>query len=130
MNEVEVSFSRLADAGPPYLGPEGLIHLRAYARSNDGHLIKIGIAPQTPKLIRTGIRLYLPSGMVGFILTRAADAVRGLNVVNGPVAFNHNDELKFVMQNNGSETAWVTHGDLIVSVLLIHSSKPVLSEKL
>lgn len=126
--QISISFKRvLPDAAPPRAWNSGL-HLPAYARSESGHPVKIMVTPHIPKLIRTGIRLNLPSGVIAFLVTRRDDAKRSLMVVNAPVAFDSDAEVKFVLINSGLETQVIHHGDLVANLIFLWSARPELIE--
>lgn len=125
----EIYYKRHPEAEAPKLWPDrgGLI-LRAFAKSNDGHKVKIIIPPHTPKLIRTGITLVPEPGYIPYILTRRENAKQGLQVVHAPIALEPDTEVSFVIHNGSLETQYVEHGDFIAYAILLRGAKLSLTE--
>lgn len=129
MNETEVRFKRHPEAAAPKLWStrNGLL-IPAFAKSNDGHKVKIVVPPHTPKLIRTGITLILASGVTPFILTRGGH--RGLQVLHSPVALDPDVEVTFVMHNGSLETQYIEHGDFVAYLIFLRGFQLSLEEVL
>lgn len=123
MNRVKIH-KCYSDAQLPHVwGSSNGLSLRAFARSHDGHPIKIIIPPHVPKLIQTGIILEIPEGHVPFLLSRREDAKKALFVVNAPVPLVQEGEIKFVLYNGGLETQIVQHGDLVANLIILSGTK-------
>lgn len=106
---------------PEPSSPNSLL-LPAFALSPDGHKIKLPIAPHTPKLIRTGLSIEYAEGLVPFLMSRSSSAKRSLIVVNSPFAVNKG-EVSFVLQNNGLETQYIEHGDLLACLVFLSGAQ-------
>lgn len=74
------------------------------------------------KLVRCGIRIAIPRGVVGFICPRSGMALkRGVTVLNGPGVIDpgFEDELGVVLINLGDRNFEVTVGDRIAQIVFV-----------
>lgn len=116
MNRLTVKFKKvLPDAAPPRQWS-----LPAYCRSEaNSHPIHFLIPANSVRLVRTGLRLFIPEGHVAFICSRRDHAKRSLFVVNAPITMDHEEEIKIVLHNGSRETCILSHGDLIANLVVV-----------
>lgn len=116
MNRLNIKFKRVvSDAAIPKQWS-----LPAYCRSEvNGHLIHFLIPANSVRLVRTGLRLFIPEGHVAFICSRRDQAKRSLFVVNAPITMDHEEEIKVVLHNGSRETCILSHGDLIANLIVV-----------
>jgi dUTPase len=101
----------------------GTLTLGAYCKSEAGHDIKLMIPRNTPRLVRTGIAVELPTGYLSYLMSRRDSAKQGLFVVNSPLVQDLNGEIQFVLMNSGLETHYVCHGDWIAHLVFFSGVK-------
>jgi len=77
------------------------------------------------KLVRCGIRIAVPRGVVGFICPRSGLALkRGVTVLNGPGVIDpgFEDELGVVLINLGDRNFEVAVGDRIAQIVFVETA--------
>lgn len=80
------------------------------------------------KLIRCGIRIAIPRGVVGFICPRSGLALkRGVTVLNGPGVIDpgFEDELGVVLINLGDRHFEVAVGDRVAQIVFVETAAVV-----
>ena len=89
--------------------------------ANEAMTINVGAT----KLVRCGIRIAIPRGVVGFICPRSGMALkRGVTVLNGPGVIDpgFEDELGVVLINLGDRHFDVAVGDRIAQIVFIETA--------
>ena len=89
--------------------------------ANEAMTINIGAT----KLVRCGIRIAIPRGVVGFICPRSGMALkRGVTVLNGPGVIDprFEDELGVVLINLGDRHFDVAVGDRIAQIVFVETA--------
>lgn len=89
--------------------------------ANEAMTINVGAT----KLIRCGIRIAIPCGVVGFICPRSGLALkRGVTVLNGPGVIDpgFEDELGVVLINLGDRNFEVAVGDRIAQIVFVETA--------
>ena len=78
------------------------------------------LAPGERSIVRTGVAVELPAGMVGLVLPRLAFE-HGVTVVNGPglVEPGYRGELGVILVNLGADVFIAEAGELIAMLLLV-----------
>ena len=80
------------------------------------------LAPGERSIVRTGVAVELPEGMVGLVLPRSRLAFEhGVTVVNGPglVEPGYRGELGVILVNLGADVFLAEAGTLIAMLLLV-----------
>ncbi|MDT5131157.1 MAG: dUTP pyrophosphatase [Mycobacterium sp.] len=92
----------------------------------------IELAPGTRALVRTGIAVAIPVGMVGLVHPRSGLAARvGLSIVNSPgtIDAGYRGEIKVALINLDLSTTIIVHrGDRIAQLLVQRVELPELIE--
>lgn len=114
------------------LSKEAHLPSRAYGESaawdisamllNDaGRPFTATLAPNSTRLIGTGLALRPPSGHVILICSRSGLATRSIFVANAPgvVDPDYTGEIKVALYNGGMEPHYVKHGDRIAQALIL-----------
>lgn len=87
---------------------------------------EFSIAPNSNKVIETGVRIILPPGCYGKIESRSGLAVRKLlSVVAGVIDPDYTGTLKVVMFNLGTKTVQISSNTAIAQLILIRCFTPV-----
>lgn len=89
--------------------------------ANEALTINIGAT----KLVRCGIRIAIPRGVVGFICPRSGMALkRGVTVLNGPGVIDpgYPDEVGVVLINLGDRHFDVAVGDRIAQIVFVETA--------
>jgi dUTP pyrophosphatase len=89
--------------------------------ANEAMTINVGAT----KLVRCGIRIAIPRGVVGFICPRSGLALkRGVTVLNGPGVIDpgFEDELGVVLVNLGDRNFEVAVGDRIAQIVFVETA--------
>jgi dUTP pyrophosphatase len=79
------------------------------------------IEPGTHTMVRTGIALAIPSGLVGLVCPRSGLAAQyGITVLNAPgvIDSDYRGEIKVLLVNHGRETFSITVGDRVAQLLI------------
>ena len=77
------------------------------------------------KLVKCGIRIAIPHGVVGFICPRSGLALkRGVTVLNGPGVIDpgFEDELGVILINLGDRNFEVAVGDRIAQIVFVETA--------
>ena len=88
-----------------------------YACIEEGEII---IAPHTTKLIKTGIAMAIPEGLVGLIYARSGLASKkDLAPANkvGVIDSDYRGEIMVALHNHGEEDRCVAHGERIAQIV-------------
>jgi dUTP pyrophosphatase len=89
--------------------------------ANEAMTINVGAT----KLVKCGIRIAIPHGVVGFICPRSGLALkRGVTVLNGPGVIDpgFEDELGVVLINLGDRNFEVAIGDRIAQIVFVETA--------
>jgi dUTP pyrophosphatase len=99
---VTPAFAKHGDAGSDLTAVEGCI-----------------LAPGQREMFRTGIRVAIPHGYVGYIKPRSGLAVRhGIDVLGGVIDSGYRGEIAVVLINLGQEDYEVDPGDRIAQLVI------------
>lgn len=115
------------------LEPEAIMPIRAYDESAGWDLsafclskeerrpLTIVVAPQTTRVIRTGLALRPPPGHCILVCSRSGLATSSLFVANAPgvVDPNYTGEIKVLMYNGGQAPYFLKHADRIAQALFV-----------
>lgn len=106
--------------------------LSAFLRSEAGHLFTVTIAPNTTKLIPTGLALLPPPNHLVLICSRSGLATKSVFVANAPGVIDpdYTGEVKIILFNGGMEPLYVKHGDRIAQALVVPFARCELKESL
>lgn len=97
--------------------------LRAYIPETDF----VDIAPGQTVLLRTGVKVSMPTWGVGMIASRSGLAIReGLIVLNAPgiIDADYNHEICVVLHNTSPAQRRVMHKDRIAQILFVVNDAP------
>jgi len=76
------------------------------------------IKPKSRVIIKTGISMAIPNGLVGLIWPRSGLAVKyGIDTLAGVIDSGYRGEICVVLQNHGDKTYEVKSGDRIAQIL-------------
>lgn len=87
--------------------------------------VSLEIQPGTRRLVDTGIRVRMPSGVYGRIAPRSGLSVRGVDVGAGVIDPDYRDVLKVLLVNNGTDVLDVKVGDRIAQLVLERVATPL-----
>jgi len=93
--------------------------------ANEAMTINVGAT----KLVKCGIKIAIPPGLVGFICPRSGMALkRGVTVLNGPGVIDpgFEDELGVILINLGDRHLDIAIGDRIAQIVFIETAKVAL----
>lgn len=87
------------------------------------------IAPNSVKLVGTGLAMQPPSGHLILVCSRSGLAARGIFVANAPgvVDPSYTGEIKVALFNGSLEPFYVKHGDRIAQALIVPFASPTLA---
>lgn len=77
------------------------------------------IAPQTFKLIRTGLHLAVPQGWVALVRDRSSVALRGGVVAAGVIDASYRGEVHVLIHNFGPETLRFEQGERVAQCVVV-----------
>jgi len=79
------------------------------------------ICPGETMKVATGIRMAIPDGMAGLVLSRSGHAAVGLVVANSPglIDSGYRGEIGVLLHNNSEEIRNVMKGDRIAQLLIV-----------
>lgn len=80
------------------------------------------------KLVKCGIKVAIPPGLIGFICPRSGLALkRGVTVLNGPGVIDpgFEDELGVILINLGDRHLDITVGDRIAQIVFVETARVV-----
>ena len=95
--------------------------LSALLANDAGHLLTATVAPQSTKLIRTGLVLRPPPGCFLLVCSRSGLATRSVFVANAPGVIDPDyiGEIGVLLFNGGLEPHYLKNGDRIAQVLIL-----------
>lgn len=89
----------------------------------------LSIPPQSHAMVRTGIALAIPAGLVGLVCPRSGLAAdRRVTVLNAPgvIDSDYRGELKVLLVNHGNEDFDIEVGDRIAQLVITHTLRAVM----
>ena len=86
------------------------------------------IAPQTGKLVRTGIAMEIAQGHVGLIADRSSMAKKGVKTAGGVIDAGYRGEIQVVLWNLSREEVRIARGERIAQMLILPIATPAIRE--
>jgi dUTP pyrophosphatase len=77
------------------------------------------VAPQSDRLISTGIKMAIPLGWVGLIRDRSSTALKGIETHAGVIDASYRGEVKVLLSNRGDAPFSILKGMRIAQMVVV-----------
>lgn len=124
---------------PTKLDREELAPYKAYDGTSAAYDLKaniehcVALQPMDRKLIKTGVKLHIPTGLVALVCPRSGMALKnGITIMNAPGIIDpgYVDDIGVILVNLSNQTYVVEPNDKIAQLLILHTADTQLATHL
>lgn len=86
------------------------------------------LLPLEQKIIKTGLTLAIPIGLIGMIKDRSGMALKGIRVAAGIIDSSYRGEVSVVLYNHGQSPYVIEVGDRVAQILFLLNGSPIVAK--